>query len=308
MRLRTLAKIAILLTGLVLAAMPARGQIVSALDGQGNRVYFNEALPPAKAVKTPPKGAVAPGATSNAVRTNSAGFVVRNSPVSSSAANTAARERLEGLIQTVAARHNVDPALVRAVVQVESGGNPEAVSRKGAMGLMQLMPETAVQMGVTKVFDPQENLEAGVRQLRALLVRYGGDLDKALAAYNAGTGAVDRAGGVPRIAETRDYVRKVTNNYFQSDSGQQVIAQSSAQRPAAGNGKPASGTQVAANTKAPEGTAPSSKTTAAGNKTAPANTASSGNTASSANTTAPAQGHHIYQVRDAQGNLVWVNE
>jgi soluble lytic murein transglycosylase-like protein len=287
-----------------LAALPAHGQIVSALDGQGNRVYFNEAPPPAKAAKAPVKGAVAAGKTSNAVRTNKAGFVVRNSPSSSSAAGSVSRERLEELIQTVAARHHVDPALVRAVVQVESGGNPEAVSRKGAMGLMQLMPETAVEMGVTKVFDPQENLDAGVRQLRTLLVRYNGDLDKALAAYNAGAGAVDRAGGVPRIPETRDYVRKVTNNYFQSDSGQQVIAQPSGQKSApAGTTTAVASAKAGSNTKPAGSAAPSGMTTsAASNATARVNPPAT------VNTTAPTGEHHIYQVKDSQGRLIWVNE
>jgi soluble lytic murein transglycosylase-like protein len=306
MSLRTQARIAILLAGLVLAATPAHGQIVSAMDAQGNRVYFNEAPPPAKTPKAPVKGAVAAGNTSNAVRTNKAGFVVRNSPSSSSsaAARSVSQEKLEELIQTVAARHHVDPALVRAVVQVESGGNPEAVSRKGAMGLMQLMPETAVEMGVDKVFDPQQNLDAGVRQLRSLLVRYNGDLDKALAAYNAGAGAVDRAGGVPRIPETRDYVRKVTNNYFQSDAGQQVIAQPSGQKSApTGLTTTVASAKVGSNPK-PSGNTPhsTSTTAAANNNAAPANPPATGNT------TAPAGEHHIYQVKDSQGRLVWVND
>jgi len=281
--------------------MPARGQIVSALDAQGNRVYFNEAPPAPKPANTPTKGAVTAGNTSNSVRTNSAGFVVRNTPANPSASSRGvSQERLEGLIQTVAARHNVDPALVRAVVKVESGGNPEAVSRKGAMGLMQLMPETAVEMGVTKVFDPQENLDAGVRQLRTLLVRYNGDLDRALAAYNAGAGAVDRAGGVPRNSETRDYVRKVTNNYFQSDAGQQVIAQPSGQKSSGGT------TMMAVNAKADGGTKSAGNATTSGTTTAAANNVPAPTT-QSGNTTAPAGTHHIYQEKDSQGRVVWVN-
>lgn len=123
-------------------------------------------------------------------------------------------ERLEELIKTVAERHNVDPALVRAVIRTESNGDPTAVSNKGAQGLMQLMPTTAAEMGVLNAFNPQENLEGGVRYLRQLLSRYGGDLDKALAAYNAGAGAVDRARGVPRYRETQEYVKKVTSSYY----------------------------------------------------------------------------------------------
>ncbi len=300
-----------------MAAAPAHGQIVSALDARGNRVYFNEAPPPAKTAKPPVNGPVAAGNTSNSVRTNSAGFVVRNSPSpsNSTGASSVSRERLEELIQTVAARHHVDPALVRAVVKVESGGNPEAVSRKGAMGLMQLMPETAVEMGVTKVFDPQENLDAGVRQLRVLLERYNGDLDKALAAYNAGAGAVDRAGGVPRNSETRDYVRKVTNNYFQSDAGLQVIAAPTGQTSAspgiansASNAKPGSSAKLAGNGDAAGHAASSSSSTSPANAGSSAGTMQPANTTSAANTTASAPAHHIYQVRDSQGRVIWLNE
>jgi len=107
----------------------------------------------------------------------------------------------------------VNPELVRAVIKAESNGNPQAVSRKGALGLMQLMPSTAMELGVRDVFSPQDNLDAGVRYLRSLLQRYNGDLDRALAAYNAGAGAVDRARGVPRYRETQDYVKKITKSY-----------------------------------------------------------------------------------------------
>jgi len=118
-----------------------------------------------------------------------------------------------------AERHQVDPNLVRAVVQTESGWDPLAVSRKGALGLMQLVPGTAQRFGVNNVFDPQQNLDAGVRYLHSLLERYGNDLPLALAAYNAGEGAVDRFGGVPNFRETRLYVQKVTNSYFRPGSG-----------------------------------------------------------------------------------------
>jgi hypothetical protein len=302
MSVRTQTRIAILLAGLVLAAMPARGQVVSVLDDQGHRMYINLAPPPVKAANPSATGAVSPKDTSDAVRTNRAGFVVRNAPVDPDAPRPISRDRLETLIQTIADRHHVDAALVRAVMQVESGGNPTAVSRKGAMGLMQLMPDTALQMGVTRVFDPQENLEAGVRTLRALLVRYNGDLDKALAAYNAGTGAVDRAGGVPRNRETRDYVRKVTNNYFQSDAGQPAAAPSTAQRTAAGNTTSPGNAPSTTNTKSPTKTTSSASTTSSENTTPLANAPSHGNT------TPPAPPHHIHQERDSQGRLVWVND
>ena len=119
----------------------------------------------------------------------------------------------ERLVAESAQRHGLDPALVRAVVGVESGFQPQAVSPKGAQGLMQLMPATARDLGVTDPFDPAANLDGGSRHLSALVVRYEGDLTKALAAYNAGMGAVARHGGVPPYEETRKYVQRVLGRY-----------------------------------------------------------------------------------------------
>jgi soluble lytic murein transglycosylase-like protein len=119
----------------------------------------------------------------------------------------------ERLVAEAAQRHGLDPALVRAVVGVESGFQPEAVSPKGAQGLMQLMPATARDLGVTDPFDPAANLDGGSRYLSSLVARYEGDLTRALAAYNAGMGAVARHGGVPPYAETRRYVQKVLGRY-----------------------------------------------------------------------------------------------
>ena len=120
---------------------------------------------------------------------------------------------LTALISQVARRHGLEPALVEAVVAVESGFRPGAVSRKGAMGLMQLMPGTAADLGVADPFDPDANLDGGSRYLRRLLAEHGGDLRKALAAYNAGPGAVRRHEGVPPYPETRDYVDRVLKRY-----------------------------------------------------------------------------------------------
>jgi len=113
-----------------------------------------------------------------------------------------------------AARHNVDPNLVRAVVKVESNFNSNAVSRKGAMGLMQLMPSTARELKVSNPFDPDQNVDAGVRHLKQLLENYRGDVNLTLAAYNAGSGAVARSAGIPHYAETQNYVRRITNLYY----------------------------------------------------------------------------------------------
>jgi hypothetical protein len=123
------------------------------------------------------------------------------------------QQEIDAAIDEAATRHNVDPSLVRSVVKVESNFNPNAVSRKGAMGLMQLMPSTARSLNVSNPFDPQQNVDAGVRHLRKLLDNYGGDVRLTLAAYNAGSGAVARSAGVPHFRETQNYVRRITDLY-----------------------------------------------------------------------------------------------
>ncbi len=135
-----------------------------------------------------------------------------------------AQQEIDAAIDQAAARHNVDPSLVRAVIKVESNFNPNAVSRKGAMGLMQLMPQTARQLNVANPFDPEQNVDAGVRHLKQLMESYGGDVKLSLAAYNAGAGAVARSAGVPRIAETRNYVKRITQLYYGgSDPGSHIV-------------------------------------------------------------------------------------
>ena len=116
---------------------------------------------------------------------------------------------MKPIIDREATKQKVDAGLVRAVVEAESAYSPCAVSPVGAMGLMQLMPATAESLQVTDPYDPSQNITAGTQYLKQMLERYGGDIAKALAAYNAGPARVDAAGGVPPIPETQEYVRKI---------------------------------------------------------------------------------------------------
>jgi soluble lytic murein transglycosylase-like protein len=125
----------------------------------------------------------------------------------------------DGLIRRTAQRNELDPALLSAVVRQESGFDPGARSSAGAMGLMQLMPDTAKSLGVSDPYNAAQNLEGGARMLRGLIDRYGGRLDLALAAYNAGSGAVDKYGGIPPYAETRNYVHAILGEYRASALG-----------------------------------------------------------------------------------------
>lgn len=122
-------------------------------------------------------------------------------------------EELHQVINTVSGRHHLDPDLVTSVIHAESGFNPHAVSPKGAQGLMQLMPQTASQLGVGNVFDPRANVEGGTRYLRELLERYNFDLIKALAAYNAGPQRVEQYRGLPPYFETRAYVARIIRDF-----------------------------------------------------------------------------------------------
>ena len=119
----------------------------------------------------------------------------------------------EQLANAAAQRYGLPPSLVRSVMKAESGFQPRAVSPKGAVGLMQLMPGTAQVLGVNP-YDPAQNVDAGARYLRALLEKYNGGLRHALAAYNAGPGAVEKHGGVPPFAETLDYIRRVERGFL----------------------------------------------------------------------------------------------
>lgn len=120
---------------------------------------------------------------------------------------------LEEIVHEAARQENLDPRLVASLVTVESAWNPIAVSHKGALGLMQLMPATAARLEVDDAFDPHDNVRGGVAELARLIDRYAGNLNLALAAYNAGEGAVARYRGVPPYPETRDYVERILSLY-----------------------------------------------------------------------------------------------
>ena len=190
-----------------LFAQNSSGHIATVLDDDGRRFFVN-AEPPAKLNLTATKP------RPNIYLPAESSFTGHSRP-----AVEIGRDGVEKIVREAADRHSVDAALVRAVIETESNWNPKAYSHKGAGGLMQLIPTTAQRYGASDVFDPQQNINAGVKHLKWLLERYNGNLDLALAAYNAGEGAVDRVHGIPAFRETRNYVQKVQNAYFRPGSG-----------------------------------------------------------------------------------------
>ena len=210
--------VAVLVAGALFAlSTPLRAQIATSLDENGKLVFVNGDSPNGRrgsTISSTQGGSALGGPTAGGSRSRSA-------LSSESAAETLGANdgRLDRIVRDAAARHKVDPALVKAVISTESGWNPQAVSRKGAVGLMQLIPGTAQRFGVGNPFDPAQNVEGGTTYLRALLDRYNGDLSKTLAAYNAGEHAVDANRGVPPYWETQRYVQKVQNAYFRPGSG-----------------------------------------------------------------------------------------
>ena len=176
------------------AVAPAAAQIYAWRDGSGQMILSDKPRPDGGEVQT---------------------FTVpkANHRIRVTRPPDARSERFDAYIDENAKAQAVDPDLVRAVIQAESAFNPVAVSPKGAMGLMQLMPATAEELGVMNPFDPAENIRGGVVYLKRLLTRYDQKVELALAAYNAGPGAVDKYGQtVPPYRETRDYVKKITKN------------------------------------------------------------------------------------------------
>ncbi len=228
------------------STMPARAQsggITATTDESGRKIYVNgdgpsaasraEASAPARSPlvywsvtehrfkPVPTSGAVMRAARSAASEVNT--YLGGRAQTHQTLNRAFTQQDIDTAIDEAAARHHVDPSLVRSVVKVESNFNPNAVSRKGAMGLMQLMPSTARSLNVSNPFDPQQNVDAGVRHLRKLLDSYNGDVRLSLAAYNAGSGAVARSAGVPHFRETQNYVRRITNMYGGGEPGSNIF-------------------------------------------------------------------------------------
>ncbi len=229
------------------AASGAAKSAITSTDDNGRKVYVNESIPvfTSRRSQVPvPRSSLVfwsttehrwksiPSANIRAARSAAAevNHYLGDQPGANAPLQNLVHDRvfspqdIDSAIDQAASRHNVDPNLVRAVIKVESNFNPNAVSRKGAMGLMQLMPQTARQLNVANPFDPQQNVDAGVRHLKQLMENYGGDVKLTLAAYNAGQGAVARSAGVPHFAETRNYVNRITQLYYGgSDPGTRFL-------------------------------------------------------------------------------------
>lgn len=181
---------------LAAAALPARSDIYSFVDSKGIAHYTNVPNDPRYAFLM-----ATPGSKTESGQPYNPSLLAKAS-------------QYDLIIEKAAANYSVEPNLLRAVIVVESGFNARAVSKKGAVGLMQLMPATARQYGAENAYDPMQNVHAGARYLRSLLDRYGADLKLVLAAYNAGEDAVDRNGGrIPPYKETQAYVPRVLKIY-----------------------------------------------------------------------------------------------
>jgi soluble lytic murein transglycosylase-like protein len=197
----------VLLGGILMSAtLPgaAQAQIYSWRDSSGNLVLSDRQKDPTATVKTYAVNQASPFKTTKPILSTRAA-------------------QYDALIEENAAAHGLNPHLVRAVIQQESAFNPNARSHKGAMGLMQLMPGTATELGVTDPYNPSENIRGGVTYLKGLLTKFAQNVELALAAYNAGPTAVTRYGAVPPYRETRDYVARITSAVDKTPKHKQIF-------------------------------------------------------------------------------------
>ena len=185
----------ILLAGILMGVPCLRaGQIATVTDQNGQRVYVN------------------------ANPSNAPSDFIQANPLLATPAS------IDSIIDRVSSHYQVDPKLVHAMIRVESNYDAAAVSSKGAMGLMQLIPSTAERFGVQNPFDPKQNIQGGVSYLKYLLHLFGGNLPLSLAAYNAGEETVIRSGGIPAIPETEHYVWAITHLYHSKNAGSAAMA------------------------------------------------------------------------------------
>ncbi len=192
--MKTLFCVILISVSFLLVGVVANADMYQSTTDEGTVLYTNVPASGAKVVvkeKAPERKIAAKAAKNRGVRSG----------------------EFHNMAEEKARKHNVDPKLVKAVIKAESNWNPTAVSNKGAVGMMQLMPQTASDLGVGNRFNPEENIEGGVKYLRYLIDKFDGNVTLALAAYNAGPARVEKVGGVPAIPETVDYVRRVMNDY-----------------------------------------------------------------------------------------------
>jgi soluble lytic murein transglycosylase-like protein len=172
--------------------------LYSYLDENGVRVFTN----------------IAPTATVTDLKIT--GAVPAPPPTPAPAASNSKSEAYDSIIEKYSGDYNLDPSLIKSIIATESAFNPKAISSKGARGLMQLMPATAARLGVSNSFDPEQNIQGGVKHFRSLMDSFNEDISLSLAAYNAGENRVQRLGKIPPIKETQNYVQSVTKLYEKS--------------------------------------------------------------------------------------------
>jgi hypothetical protein len=197
------ATLALLMLGRVSFGQP----LYSYVDENGVRVFTN--IPPVRDVQDL--------------------VVIGSAPSPTTSSSMPESESYDAIIEKYANYYRLDPSLIHSIIETESGFNPRAVSPKGARGLMQLMPATAERLGVQNSFDPEQNIQGGIKHFRFLMDTFDNNLELSLAAYNAGENLVQRLGRVPEIKETRDYIQSVTKSYGKFERDMQ--AQQDSQNP-----------------------------------------------------------------------------